>query len=622
MKNLYSIRIILLLLLFSTLAEAQHIVYHRNSTLYISDKNNTTGARNLGQHVSVLKSELAPVTNRVYTIQHIDPALTVEEDTRFYQGIQSPYDPGLWLFVIDDYVGKNYSCLLYDAKTNERRVLFTNGAGAPNTLQMFVPFEWTGDKEVIFLEAISDRGHRHEGIYTYNIRTGESRPVGVPDHYTTTPVLSPDKTTLLYAASLERDPKRDLVHGISERIMTYELPSKKERVVTEARGVSHAVLGWASKTITEKNIVDQETYNQKQNEEIEGPSAARVAAVSYKLPWPSGITYCTTRDGNSESPGSPGSSSTCANLGSHTYVAFDFDTPNNADDPVLAVAAGKVIQVTHLTDSYGKHVRVKHDDGSVSLYAHMKSISVSVNDCVVQGTKLGIEGTTGNSTGDHIHFEREVGGSNTFPTFSDCGCTPHVGYNYRSTNTRLDNYSCTPACPASHNFTATISSGTYKASGTITASAALAANAITIFNASTSVVLKTGFSARYANGNTFTAKLGGCAAFTSSTADFGLEDATVINDPAVREAGETNFTLYPNPAVNEVMVKYILTSSSSIVITIYDMSGRLEKRLTYGAQEPGTHQLNIPLNDVKAGLYFLKVKAGNQEFTKKLRVTK
>src|SRR5687767_8079915 len=96
MKNLYSIRVILLLLLFSTFAEAQQIVYHKNSTLYVSDKNNTTGARNLGQHVSVLKSELAPVTNRVYTIQHIDPALTVEEDTRFYQGIQSPDDPGLW----------------------------------------------------------------------------------------------------------------------------------------------------------------------------------------------------------------------------------------------------------------------------------------------------------------------------------------------------------------------------------------------------------------------------------------------------------------------------------------------------------------------------------------------
>jgi murein DD-endopeptidase MepM/ murein hydrolase activator NlpD len=622
MKNLYSVRVILLLLVFSTFAEAQHIVYHRNSTLYVSDKNNTAEARNLGQHVSVLKSELAPATNRVYTIQRIDPALTVEEDTRFYQGIQSPYDAGLWLFVIDDYVGTKYSCWLYHAKTNERKVLFTNETGAPNTQQMFVPFEWTGDKDVILLEAVADRGHRHEGIYTYNIKTGEWRPVGIPDHYTTTPVLSPDKTTLLYAASLERGRKRDLVHGISERIMTYDLPSKKERVFTEARGVSHAVLGWASEAITEKNVVDQETYNQKQNEEIEGQSFARVAAVSYKLPWPSGITYCTTRDGNSESPGAPGSSSTCANLGSHTYVAFDFDTPNNADDPVLAVAAGKVIQVTHLTDSYGKHVRVKHDDGSVSLYAHMKSITVRLNDCVVQGTKLGIEGTTGNSTGDHIHFEREVGGSNTFPTFSDCGCTPHVGYNYRSTNTRLDSYSCTPSCPASHNFTSAISSGTYKASGTITASAALAANAVTVFDAGTSVVLKTGFTARYANGNSFTAKLGGCAALASSAADFGLEEVTVTNDPLVRESGENNLTLYPNPAANEVMVEYTLTSPASIAIMIYDLNGRLEKRMAYGTQEPGTHQLNIPLNEVKAGFYFFKVKAGHQEFTKKLHVTK
>ena len=61
--------------------------------------------------------------------------------------------------------------------------------------------------------------------------------------------------------------------------------------------------------------------------------------------------------------------------------------------------------------SYGNYVRIDHGDGYSSLYAHLASISVSMGQSVSQGQSLGIMGTTGTSTGVHLHFEIHQNGS-------------------------------------------------------------------------------------------------------------------------------------------------------------------------------------------------------------------
>lgn len=76
--------------------------------------------------------------------------------------------------------------------------------------------------------------------------------------------------------------------------------------------------------------------------------------------------------------------------------------------PILAAADGTV-SIANGTDSwggsYGYHVKIKHTDSFETLYAHCSSICVTKGQEVKQGEVIGYVGTTGNSTGNHLHFE-------------------------------------------------------------------------------------------------------------------------------------------------------------------------------------------------------------------------
>lgn len=73
--------------------------------------------------------------------------------------------------------------------------------------------------------------------------------------------------------------------------------------------------------------------------------------------------------------------------------------------PVYASRAGKVITAVTSNRGYGIYVLVDHGDGYSTLYAHMSSRYVSAGDNVSKGQMIGRVGSTGNSTGPHLHFE-------------------------------------------------------------------------------------------------------------------------------------------------------------------------------------------------------------------------
>ena len=73
--------------------------------------------------------------------------------------------------------------------------------------------------------------------------------------------------------------------------------------------------------------------------------------------------------------------------------------------PVLSVASGVVIQVTEMSFGYGKHIRIAHAGTVSSLYAHLDEIKVGVGQRVERGQEIGTVGSTGWSTGNHLHFE-------------------------------------------------------------------------------------------------------------------------------------------------------------------------------------------------------------------------
>jgi murein DD-endopeptidase MepM/ murein hydrolase activator NlpD len=64
---------------------------------------------------------------------------------------------------------------------------------------------------------------------------------------------------------------------------------------------------------------------------------------------------------------------------------------------------------------YGKHVIVVHRNGVMTLYGHLEGWTVKPGDTVQQGQVIGLMGSTGNSTGPHLHFEVRVNDAPTDP---------------------------------------------------------------------------------------------------------------------------------------------------------------------------------------------------------------
>jgi murein DD-endopeptidase MepM/ murein hydrolase activator NlpD len=82
--------------------------------------------------------------------------------------------------------------------------------------------------------------------------------------------------------------------------------------------------------------------------------------------------------------------------------------------PIRAVTAGTVTSVG--TESgYGNAIRLKHDDGTETVYGHLSGFDVSEGQRVAAGEQIGREGNTGRSTGPHLHFEVRINGNPVNP---------------------------------------------------------------------------------------------------------------------------------------------------------------------------------------------------------------
>ena len=91
--------------------------------------------------------------------------------------------------------------------------------------------------------------------------------------------------------------------------------------------------------------------------------------------------------------------------GLHGYNGVDLGAPTGTQ--ILAAAAGKVIiaKDSGYNGGYGSYVVITHDNGTQTLYGHMSKVFASVGSTVDKGEVIGAVGSTGNSTGPHLHFE-------------------------------------------------------------------------------------------------------------------------------------------------------------------------------------------------------------------------
>ena len=86
------------------------------------------------------------------------------------------------------------------------------------------------------------------------------------------------------------------------------------------------------------------------------------------------------------------------------HTGIDYACPTGT--PVLASSAGSVFYTGWRNGGYGYCVFLKHPDGMVTIYEHMlQDIPVQVGQQVQQSQVIGWSGSTGNSTGPHLHFE-------------------------------------------------------------------------------------------------------------------------------------------------------------------------------------------------------------------------
>lgn len=98
----------------------------------------------------------------------------------------------------------------------------------------------------------------------------------------------------------------------------------------------------------------------------------------------------------------------------HFHTGIDLVEPDLS--PILAADDGYVAAVGSGTTGYGNYVVLAHAGGLLTLYGHLNQAAVKVGEAVIQGQPIGLEGSTGNSTGPHLHFELRAGGLPVDPT--------------------------------------------------------------------------------------------------------------------------------------------------------------------------------------------------------------
>ena len=115
--------------------------------------------------------------------------------------------------------------------------------------------------------------------------------------------------------------------------------------------------------------------------------------------------------------------------GNHTGI----DVPAPRGTNILSAKSGVVVTSTR-HPRYGEYVVVSHSDGTSTLYAHMSQRLVKEGQTVKQGQVLGLVGTTGYSTGNHLHYEVRVNGSRIDPI----DCYPGMRLYYRDGGPKVE----------------------------------------------------------------------------------------------------------------------------------------------------------------------------------------
>ncbi len=99
----------------------------------------------------------------------------------------------------------------------------------------------------------------------------------------------------------------------------------------------------------------------------------------------------------------------------YSFFHKAYDIANHDGGPILAADSGTVVAAGWDNTGYGNHIRIDHGNGYLTLYGHLSVLQVRVGQTVTRGSVIGQMGSTGHSTGTHLHFEIRHGGVNEDP---------------------------------------------------------------------------------------------------------------------------------------------------------------------------------------------------------------
>ena len=189
--------------------------------------------------------------------------------------------------------------------------------------------------------------------------------------------------------------------------------ASKEQKQLEIKNAKAEKDKYVSKLSSEEKQTQSELEQYEADKQAVTAELSRIAASeSYTLSAPSASGYIFPVAGCSK-----------ANIANKSYPSYSGHTGVDVNigvtgRSVVAVKSGTVVTSTALRSSsggyrsYGEYVVINHHDGTMTLYAHMLagSRTVSSGQSVSQGQVIGTVGSTGNSTGTHLHFEVRVNG--------------------------------------------------------------------------------------------------------------------------------------------------------------------------------------------------------------------
>ncbi len=157
---------------------------------------------------------------------------------------------------------------------------------------------------------------------------------------------------------------------------------------------------YSGKELVSREKTGEKTLTSPQNKVVLVGTKNSTASTG-KYAWPTKNVYITSSYGG-------------RTLNGKYDFHYGIDLRASVGTAIYASDGGKVIYTGRM-GSYGILVKIEHDNGDVTYYAHLSSYSVKVGQRVYKGQQIAKSGSTGNVTGPHLHFEIRINGKHTNP---------------------------------------------------------------------------------------------------------------------------------------------------------------------------------------------------------------